>query len=134
MNIWSTLGIEYTNDVKIVKKAYAKLIKIYHPEEYPEEFKKINEAYKLAINLCKGNPIIINTNDLLNTEEELTQDKFKNIEIRGNTLIIEYGVIEDPDSGNNGCTIKFFETNEKCEKEANKQITQTLKKDFIEQT
>lgn len=29
-----------------IKRAYARLLREYHPEEYPEEFKKIQEAYE----------------------------------------------------------------------------------------
>ena len=39
------LGIEPGSDIKEVKKAYASLIKQYHPEENPEEWRKIHDAY-----------------------------------------------------------------------------------------
>ena len=41
MNAWEILGIEPTKDKKEIKKAYARLLKQYHPEENPEEFKQI---------------------------------------------------------------------------------------------
>ena len=40
MNAWEILGIEPTSDKKTIKRAYAKLLKQYHPEENPEEFKQ----------------------------------------------------------------------------------------------
>lgn len=46
MNCWELLGIEPTSDKKEIKKAYARLLKQYHPEENPEEFKQIQEAYQ----------------------------------------------------------------------------------------
>ena len=46
MNCWEVLGIEPTSDKKEIKKAYARLLKQYHPEENPEEFKQIQEAYQ----------------------------------------------------------------------------------------
>lgn len=46
MNCWKVLGIEPTSDKKEIKKAYARLLKQYHPEENPEEFKQIQEAYQ----------------------------------------------------------------------------------------
>ena len=46
MNCWDVLGIEPTSDKKEIKKAYARLLKQYHPEENPEEFKQIQEAYQ----------------------------------------------------------------------------------------
>ena len=33
MNAWEILGIEPTSDKKTIKRAYAKLLKQYHPEE-----------------------------------------------------------------------------------------------------
>lgn len=41
MNAWEILGIEPTSDKKTIKRAYAKLLKQYHPEENPEKFKQI---------------------------------------------------------------------------------------------
>ena len=49
MNGWQILGIEPTSDKKEIKKAYAKLLKQYHPEENPEEFKQIQEAYQQCL-------------------------------------------------------------------------------------
>ena len=33
MNFWSILGIEPTNNLKDIKRAYAKQSKVYHPED-----------------------------------------------------------------------------------------------------
>ena len=49
MSPWQILGIEPTKDKKEIKKAYAKLAKMYHPEENPEEFKLIQEAYQACL-------------------------------------------------------------------------------------
>ena len=49
MNCWKVLGIEPTSDKKEIKKAYARLLKQYHPEENPEEFKQIQEAYQQCL-------------------------------------------------------------------------------------
>lgn len=49
MSPWQVLGIEPTKDKKEIKKAYAKLAKMYHPEENPEEFKQIQEAYQACL-------------------------------------------------------------------------------------
>lgn len=46
MNAWEILGIEPTSDKKEIKKAYARLLKQYHPEENPEKFKQIQAAYQ----------------------------------------------------------------------------------------
>lgn len=49
MNCWEVLGIEPTKDKKEIKKAYARLLKQYHPEENPEEFKQIQAAYQQCL-------------------------------------------------------------------------------------
>ena len=49
MNPWQILGIAPTRDKKEIKKAYAKLTKMYHPEENPEKFKKIQEAFQACM-------------------------------------------------------------------------------------
>lgn len=54
MNIWELLGISPTEDIAKIKSAYAKQAKLYHPEEHPEEFKALQNAYKLAIKLAKS--------------------------------------------------------------------------------
>jgi len=55
MNPWKTLNIEATDDKKVIKKAYATLIKQYKPDECPEKFQEIQAAYKMAINSLKKN-------------------------------------------------------------------------------
>ena len=49
MNAWEILGIEPTSDKKTIKRAYAKLLKQYHPEENPEKFKQIQVAYQQCL-------------------------------------------------------------------------------------
>ncbi|WP_227862305.1 J domain-containing protein [Streptococcus salivarius] len=36
MNFWSILGIQPTNNLKDIKRAYAKQSKVYHPEDDPK--------------------------------------------------------------------------------------------------
>ena len=52
-SIWDTLGIELTTDKKVIQQAYAEKLKIYHPEENPEEFQHLQEAYRSAIKYAK---------------------------------------------------------------------------------
>lgn len=49
-DIWAVLGIEPTTDKRKIKKAYAEAVKTCHPEERPEEFKQLYEAYQAALN------------------------------------------------------------------------------------
>lgn len=54
MNIWEILGIEYTTDVAAIKRAYAERAKECHPEEHPEEFQRLQNAYKTALRSAKA--------------------------------------------------------------------------------
>ena len=49
MNIYQVLGISPTKDKKVIRKAYAGLIRKYHPEEHPEKWKEIHDAYTMAM-------------------------------------------------------------------------------------
>jgi len=51
MNPFKALNIEPTDDKKVIKKAYAVLIKQYKPDEHPEKFKEIQAAYKMALSM-----------------------------------------------------------------------------------
>ena len=51
--MWNILGIAPTSDVKEIKRAYAKLAKQYNPEEHPDEFRMIFDAYKRACDYAK---------------------------------------------------------------------------------
>lgn len=54
MNIWEKLGILPTEDIAKIKSAYARQAKLCHPEEHPEEFKALQNAYKIAVKLAKS--------------------------------------------------------------------------------
>lgn len=54
LNIWEILGIASTTDIREIKRAYAQRAKECHPEEHPEEFQKLQEAYKGALWLAKN--------------------------------------------------------------------------------
>lgn len=47
--IWDILHIEATTDKREIKKAYARRTKEIHPEEKPEEFQMLHEAYQKAL-------------------------------------------------------------------------------------
>ena len=54
INAFFVLGIEPTTDKSIIQKAYADLLKTYHPEDQPDEFLRIQKAYKNAMNYAKS--------------------------------------------------------------------------------
>ena len=53
-NPYDVLGIDRGADKKAIKRAYAELVKQYHPEEYPMEWKRIHDAYERAMQLVSG--------------------------------------------------------------------------------
>ena len=53
-NCLRVLGIQETTDQRAIKKAYAVLARKYHPEEDPEEFKRIHQAYEEALEYAKS--------------------------------------------------------------------------------
>ena len=56
MNYWRILGIEETDDIRAIKKAYAKRAREVHPEEHPEEFRKLHDAYEYALQYANNAP------------------------------------------------------------------------------
>lgn len=48
-NYWEVLGIEPTRDRGAIKRAYAKQSQTCHPEENPEAFQLLQEAYQQAL-------------------------------------------------------------------------------------
>lgn len=58
MSLWSILGIESTSDITAIKRAYSKQLRIYHPEDDPEGYQRLREAYDRAIKLAKTGQIV----------------------------------------------------------------------------
>ncbi|POP33803.1 hypothetical protein C3B58_05730 [Lactonifactor longoviformis] len=52
-NSFEILEILPTTDIRQIKKAYARLASIYHPEEFPKEFQELHEAYEEALRIAK---------------------------------------------------------------------------------
>ena len=52
MTIWDELGIDATNDIRLIKKAYAKKVKQSKPDEKPKEFQVLHAAYKQALEVA----------------------------------------------------------------------------------
>jgi len=50
---WEILGIEPTTNKKNIKLAYAKKLKAVRPEDDPQAFQALREAYQWALNYCE---------------------------------------------------------------------------------
>lgn len=60
--LWGVLGIEATNDERAIRKAYLARLPGFHPEEDPQGFKSLREAYEAALEMarqgCAGDPAV----------------------------------------------------------------------------
>lgn len=75
---WKILGIEPTKDITEIKRAYAKLAHQVSPEDQPEEYQKIHEAYKQAAAYAKSSsaPVTIEVTESAPQKEEKKEDPF----------------------------------------------------------
>jgi uncharacterized protein len=46
---WEVLGLEPTSDLRAIKKAYALRLKSTHPEDDPQGFQELRDAYEMAL-------------------------------------------------------------------------------------
>ena len=53
-NVWTVLGIDPTEDVSAIKRAYAERAKTCHPEEDAEGFLQLRQAYQAALDYAGG--------------------------------------------------------------------------------
>jgi hypothetical protein len=52
-SIWKTLGVDPTNEVDDIRRAYARRLKQVHPEDDPEGFQALRAAYEQASNMAR---------------------------------------------------------------------------------
>ncbi len=71
---WNVLEIEATDDKKTIKKAYAALIKQYKPDENPEKFQEIQEAYKYALSLLQTTLVQPNNNLKIDITDNISHE------------------------------------------------------------
>jgi hypothetical protein len=53
-SIWTVLGLEPTQDISAIKRAYAQKSRECHPEEDPEGFLQLRKAYQAALDYAEG--------------------------------------------------------------------------------
>ncbi len=58
---WETLAIEPTDDLRKIKRAYAKQLKVYHPEDNPQEYQHLRQTYERAISFARNKEMNIET-------------------------------------------------------------------------
>lgn len=58
MNCWSVLGLESNADARSIKRQYAALLKVHRPDEDPEGFQRLREAYEQAMECSRRAPVM----------------------------------------------------------------------------
>lgn len=76
MSVWQRLDINATNDIRAIKRAYAKQVKITRPDEDPEGFQQLHEAYKEALSLVKQEMAL---EEEWEAEEEWEQSEYQEL-------------------------------------------------------
>jgi len=96
---WSVLQIEQTLDKKLIKKAYARLLKMHKPEQDPVGYQRVREAYDAAIAFTV-NPSIapILQNTVIDKVPVAAKPlKIDNPEIWANKVVNELARLEEGD-------------------------------------
>ncbi len=70
MNDWERLGINHTLDASVIKKAYAKQLKLNHPEDDPQGYQELREAYDRLLKYVKNYDLYQNAEILKNEDKE----------------------------------------------------------------
>ena len=90
---WSVLGIEPTDDIRAIKRAYAALAHKISPEDEPEKFRKIHDAYKNALFYAE------HKKDLLIDEDDDISKIRKTGKSDESGKSGVSGIIDEPDTG-----------------------------------
>ncbi|MBF0676318.1 J domain-containing protein [Pseudomonas sp.] len=53
MDCWEILGLKADADLRSIKRRYAQLLKIHRPDEDPQGFQRLREAYEQALLACE---------------------------------------------------------------------------------
>ncbi len=80
--IWTILHLDTpTNDIEKIKKAYSEQTKTYNPEDNPEEFQELYNAYKQAMSYARN----LKSNNKI--EEIHNNQQIQSIKIKNNNYI-----------------------------------------------
>ena len=78
--ILKRLDIDEIHDIHAIKKAYAKQVKLYHPEEDPIAFQELQQAYHEAIRYARSQQSVLVQESIPAREETAVEEAFTKIE------------------------------------------------------
>ncbi|MFP6843924.1 MAG: DUF805 domain-containing protein [Thalassolituus sp.] len=81
MNIWTILGIAPTDDKKSIKRAYIAQLKVCHPEENPEDFMRLREAFDRANSHAEQGVFAENNEEVNSYEAEVASSVKSDFEV-----------------------------------------------------
>ena len=70
---WQMLEISKESDKQTIKKAYARLLKKYHPEEDPEGYQKLRKAYNEALKYSSTSSVSIKREEQLASQAQIKE-------------------------------------------------------------
>ncbi|MFF2484322.1 tetratricopeptide repeat protein [Paenibacillus sp. NPDC058071] len=88
MRIWDVLGVDPSSDSSIIKRAYAKQLKLHHPEDDPEGYQRLREAYDQALKQAKRKQQSDRTANRILSEEEDEQQESQYVSISHRITIV----------------------------------------------
>lgn len=95
MNWWEILEISKDSDLKTIKRAYAKLLKIFNPEDDAEGYQRLREAYDKGIKYARGR----NENKTESPSEIVENNNYFNKKIKSSVdLYIDNNMIKNQDT------------------------------------
>lgn len=86
---WAILGIEPTNDVQAIKRAYTSLMHEINPEDAPERLQELHSAYKNALAYARDAQTVDDTDRLISDvqpNEDETDSRFDFGDIQADIL------------------------------------------------
>ncbi len=69
IDIWNVLGVTPEADMPAIRKAYAARVKLCRPDEDPESFQKLRDAYESALAIAKLKTRAVSSSSLLSVIE-----------------------------------------------------------------
>ena len=91
---WDILGIEPTKDKTVIKQAFSKLAHETNPEDDPDGYAKLHDAYKAALKYASGKIIVISGQTPFNTSKR-SQFDFTSVKDDTSSYVMNVEEIEN---------------------------------------